>query len=235
MKGSCKTYVDTCHNSDKGKGRGSPAVANGSTPRPQPFSSSSSSKKGASTSPSQPQKKHKVSVYYGKYKTSSSAIAATAGPATEEVRELDLTPDLGTLEPYLCTDACNNNEPTFLCQIDIKKTTQHFKEAPPQSAAQGEDSKGPAAVMFPVETQAGFPDNVTVGPGPRPGLLLCSPVTEKGCGLRTHSQFAEKRDTTAKRDNSELEVRERDRVINRLLLYLIACSDACSLVTPIAL
>lgn len=209
MKGSCKTYVDTCHNSDKGKGRGSPAVANGSTPRPQPFSSSSSSKKGASTSPSQPQKKHKVSVYYGKYKTSSSAIAATAGPATEEVRELDLTPDLGTLEPYLCTDACNNNEPTFLCQIDVKKTTQHFKEAPPQSAAQREDSKGPAAVMFPVETQAGFPNNVTMGPGPRPGLLLCSPVTEKRYDLGTHLQFAEKRDTSEKRDNSELEVRER--------------------------
>ncbi|XP_071244420.1 transmembrane protein 131-like isoform X2 [Salvelinus alpinus] len=207
MKGSCKTYVDTCHNSDKGKGRGSPAVSNGATPRPQPFSSSSS-KKGASTTPSQPQKKHKVSVYYGKYKTSSSATAATAATATEEERELDLMPDLGTLEPYLSTDACNNNEPTFLCQIDIKKTTQHFKEAPPQSAAQGEDSKGPAAVMFPVETQAGFPDNVTVGPGPRPGLLLCSPVTEKGYDLGTHLQFAEKRDTTEKRDNSELETKE---------------------------
>ncbi|CDQ65074.1 unnamed protein product [Oncorhynchus mykiss] len=62
--------------------------------------------------------------------------------------------------------------------------------------------------MFPVETQAGFPDNVTVGPGPRPGLLLCSPVTEKGYDLGTHSQFAEKRDTTEKRDNSELETKE---------------------------
>ncbi|XP_070302408.1 transmembrane protein 131-like isoform X6 [Salvelinus sp. IW2-2015] len=216
MKGSCKTYVDTCHNSDKGKGRGSLAVANGSIPRPQPFfTPSSSSKKGASTTPPQPQKKHKVSVYYGKYKTSSYATAATvatAATATEEERELDLTPDLGTLEPDLSTDACNNNEPTFLCQIDVKKTTQHFKEAPPQSAALREDSKGPAAVMFPVETQAGFPDNVTMGPGPRPGLLLCSPVTEKGCGLRTHSQFAEKRDTTAKRDNSELETREDGKI-----------------------
>uniref|UniRef100_A0AAZ3S0P4 Transmembrane protein 131-like n=1 Tax=Oncorhynchus tshawytscha TaxID=74940 RepID=A0AAZ3S0P4_ONCTS len=220
MKGSCKTYVETCHNSDKGKGRGSPALANGSTPRPQPFSSSSSSKKGASTTPSQPQKKHKVSVYYGKYKTSSSATAVTV---PEEELELDLTPDLGTLEPYLSTDACNNNEPTFLCQIDVKKTTQHFKEAHPQSAAQGEDSKGPAAVMFPVETQAGFPDNVTVGPGPRPGLLLCSPVTEKGYDLGTHSQFAEKRDTTEKRDNSELEVIHRSSTSLALLPVLGVC------------
>uniref|UniRef100_A0A8C3A7X8 Transmembrane 131 like n=1 Tax=Cyclopterus lumpus TaxID=8103 RepID=A0A8C3A7X8_CYCLU len=71
-KGSCKSYVDICHTSDKGKGRGSPAVANIPTPRPQ-----SSSKRGSLTASSQTQKKHKVSLYYTKYKTPMSATTTT--------------------------------------------------------------------------------------------------------------------------------------------------------------
>ena len=30
--------------------------------------------------------------------------------------------------------------------------------------------------MFPMEAPAGFPDSLSVAPGPRPGLLLCSPA-----------------------------------------------------------
>ncbi|XP_071770565.1 transmembrane protein 131-like [Centroberyx gerrardi] len=186
-KGSCKSYVDTGHTSDKGKGRGSPALANSPAPRPQ------SSKKGTSSTPSQPQKKHRVSLYYTKYKSSPSA-AATGAVMTEEEHD-DLTPDPPlTPDPEVCN---NNNEPTFISQLD-KKTTTHFKEVP-QSAM---EDKVPAAVMFPMETPAGFPSNVTVGPGPKPGLLVCSPV-EKNCTER----YTEKRDSE-KRDITELEPRE---------------------------
>ncbi|XP_010897507.2 transmembrane protein 131-like [Esox lucius] len=216
MKGSCKTYVDTCHTSDKGKGRGSPAVANGSAPRPQPSSSSSSSssKKGASTTPSHPQKKHKVSIYYSKYKTSASATTATAAMATEEERELDLSLEQGTPESDLSPDSCNNNnEPAFPCPVEATKTPttmQHFQEAPPVSATKREDSKGLAPVMFPVETQASFPDYVTISPGPRPGLLLCSPRQVKECDERggTNSVLSS---LPEKQDNSEIETREEGK------------------------
>lgn len=184
-KGSCKSYVDTCHTSDKGKGRGSPALANSPAPRPQ------SAKKGSSSTPTQPQKKHKVSLYYTKYKSSSSPAAADAGTVDEE-RE-DPTPDAPlTPDP----DVCNNNEPVFISELD-KTTPADFKV---ESHSPIED-RAPA-VMFPVEMPAGFPDNVTVGPGPRPGLLVCSPV-EKSCT----EHYAEKVDSE-KRDSSELEQTE---------------------------
>nr|XP_043883962.1 transmembrane protein 131-like isoform X2 [Solea senegalensis] len=180
-KGSCKSYVDTCHTSDKGKGRGSPALANSPTPRPQ------TTKKGLSTTPSQPQKKHKVSLYYTKYKSSSTAAsgAVTMDEEHEDLtQEAPLTPD---------SDVCNNNnEPTFISDLD-KKTSTDFKE--PHSTV---EDRAPA-VMFPMEMPAGFPDNVILGPGPRPGLLACSPV-EKSCTER----YAEKIDTE-KRDSSVLE------------------------------
>ncbi|CAB1457724.1 unnamed protein product, partial [Pleuronectes platessa] len=83
-KGSCKSYVDTCHTSDKGKGRGSPALANSPTQRPL------SSKKGTATTPAQTQKKHKVSLYYSKYKPSS---CAAGGAVTVDEEHEDLTPD----------------------------------------------------------------------------------------------------------------------------------------------
>ncbi|XP_074485701.1 transmembrane protein 131-like isoform X2 [Sebastes fasciatus] len=184
-KGSCKSYVDTCHTSDKGKGRGSPALANSPAPRPQP-----SSKRVPLTTTAQPQKKHKVSLYYTKYKSSSPTAAPDAVTMDEEHGDLTqdppLTPD---------SDTCNNNEPAFINELD-KKTSAHFKD---HSTI---EERVPAAVMFPMEMPAGFPDNVTVGPGPRPGLLVCSPV-EKSCT----QHYAEKIDSE-KRDSSEMELRE---------------------------
>ncbi|KAJ8001299.1 hypothetical protein DPEC_G00192880 [Dallia pectoralis] len=209
MKGSCKTYVDTCHTSDKGKGRGSPAVANGSAPRPQ--ASSSSSKKGSSTTGSHPQKKHKVSVYC-KYKICSVVSTATAALVTEEERELDLTLNRGTPDPNLSPDACNNNnEPAFLSLVEtttIPTATQLFQTDSTGSATKQDDSRGLAPVMFPVEMQASFPNYVTISPGPRPGLLLCSPrqVTDCGeLGTGNRGNFPEKQ------DNSKTQAREEDK------------------------
>lgn len=185
-KGSCKSYVDTCHTSDKGKGRGSPALANSTAPRPQ------SSKKGSSITPSQSQKKHKVSLYYSKYKPSLSTAAA--GAVTMDEEQEDLTPDPTlTADP----DLCNNNEPAFISELD-KKTSPDFKEDPHCTI----EDRVPAAVIFPMEIPAGFPDNVTLSPGPRPGLLVCSPV-EKSCT----EHYAEKIDSE-KRDSAEMEVRK---------------------------
>ncbi|XP_028263322.1 transmembrane protein 131-like isoform X2 [Parambassis ranga] len=186
-KGSCKTYVDTCHTSDKGKGRGSPALPNSPAPRPQ------SSKKGSSTTPSQQQKKHKVSLYYTKYKSSSSTT--TAGAVTVDEEHEDLTTDL-TLTPD--PDVCNNNEPAFISELD-KKTSTDFKEDLQSTI----EDRVPAVVMFPMEMPAGFPDGVTLIPGSRPGLLVCSPV-EKSCTVH----YAEKME---KRDSSELELRDDDK------------------------
>ncbi|TKS68446.1 Transmembrane protein 131-like [Collichthys lucidus] len=150
-KGSCKSYVDTCHTSDKGKGRGSPALANSTAP-------------------------------------------PAAGAVTMDEEQEDLTPDPTlTADP----DLCNNNEPAFISELD-KKTSADFKEDPHCTI----EDRVPAAVMFPMEIPAGFPDNVTLSPGPRPGLLLCSPV-EKSCT----EHYAEKIDSE-KRDSAEMELRE---------------------------
>lgn len=184
-KGSCKSYVDTCHTSDKGKGRGSPALANSPAPRPQP-----SSKRVSLTTTAQPQKKHKVSLYYTKYKSSSPTAAPDAVTMDEEHEDLTQDPPLTS-----DSDTCNNNEPAFINELE-KKTSAHFKD---HSTI---EERVPAAVMFPMEMPAGFPDNVTVGPGPRPGLLVCSPV-EKSCT----QHYAEKIDSE-KRDSSEMELRE---------------------------
>nr|XP_046273914.1 transmembrane protein 131-like isoform X2 [Scatophagus argus] len=198
-KGSCKSYVDTCHTSDKGKGRGSPALANSPAPRPQ------SSKKGSSVTPSQTQKKHKVSLYYTKYKSSLST--ASAGPVTMDEEQEDLTPDPSlTPDP----DVCNNNEPAFISELD-KKTSEDFKEEPHSTI----EHVVPAEVMFPMEMPTGFPDNVTLSPGPRPGLLVCSPV-EKSCT----EHYAEKIDSE-KRDSSEMELRvdekgQKKKTVQRL-------------------
>ncbi|XP_047433847.1 transmembrane protein 131-like isoform X2 [Mugil cephalus] len=188
-KGSCKTYMETCHTSDKGKGRGSPALANVPASRPQ------SSKKGSSTTPSQQQKKPKVSLYYMKYKPSSSTVTAGAVAMDEEPE--DLTPD-PTLTPD--PDVCNNNQPAFISEMD-KKTPVDYKEDVQSSI---EDS-APAAVMFPMEIPADFTDDVALVPGPRPDLLVCSPV-EKSCTER----YAEKMEPE-KRDSSELELREETK------------------------
>lgn len=177
--------MDTCHTSDKGKGRGSPALANSPAPRPH------SSKRGSSVTPSQTQKKHKVSLYYTKYKSSLSTAAA--GAVTMDEEHEDLTPD-PPLTPD--SDVCNNNEPAFISEL-VKQTPADFKEDPHSTIV----DRVPAAVMFPMEMPVGFPDNVTLSPGPRPGLLVCSPI-EKSC----IEHYAEKIGSD-KRDTSEMEVR----------------------------
>lgn len=187
-KGSCKSYVDTCHTSDKGKGRGSPTLANSPAPRHH------ASKKGSSATPSQAQKKPKVSLYYSKYKPSSTTAP---GVITVDEEHEDLTPEAPlTPEPPLSPvpDICNNNEPAFISQLDKKMSADLKKEQ-----SNMEDAL-PAAVMFPMEMPAGFPGNVTLSPGPRPGLLMCSPI-EKSCT----EHYAQKMDSD-KRDSSELEV-----------------------------
>ncbi|XP_072320165.1 transmembrane protein 131-like isoform X2 [Eucyclogobius newberryi] len=165
-KGSCKSYVDSCHPSDKGKGRGSPALANSPPQRPQ------SSKKSSSTTPSQAQKKPKVSLYYTKYKYSPAPAAALE----EEMEEL--LPDTpSSPEPDV-------TEPAFLSELEKKSEyLQAVEEAP-------------AVVMFPMETPAVFPENMTVSAGPRPGLLLCT------ASVQSFAQPYDKME--AKRDCSEL-------------------------------
>lgn len=177
--------MDTGHTSDKGKGRGSPALASSPAMRPQ------TTKKGSSTTLSQPQKKHKVSLYYTNYKSSSSTAVADTVTMEEEHEDLLLDPHM-TPDP----DICNNNEPAFISELN-KKTSADFKPDSPV------EDRVPAAVMFPMEMPAGFPDNVTLGPGPRPGLLVCNPV-EKTCTER----YADKIHSE-KRDISELEVMRR--------------------------
>lgn len=189
-KGSCRNYVDTGHTSDKGKGRGSPALANSPAPRPQ------SSKKGSSVTPSQTQRKPKVAIYYTKYKSSSTA---PAGAVTMDEEKEDLTPDLPlTPDP----DVCNNNEPDFIRELD-KKASVDFKEDLHSTI----ENRVPATDMFPMEMPAGFPENVTLSPGPKPGLLLCSTV-DKSCTER----FAENNDSD-KRDSSEMEVRNFNEIL----------------------
>ncbi|CAL8330823.1 unnamed protein product [Lota lota] len=195
-KGGCKSYVDACQTSDKGKGRGSAVLASTNTPappRPQ------SSKKAPS--PTQPQKKHRVSLCYTKYKPSSTS--PTAATTEEEHRDLSPAPLL-TPEPEVCNHNNNNiilvDEDNDSCSSGPTEKPTHFKEDPPRAA----EDKGPAPVMFPMETPAGFPHNVTVGPGPRAGLLLCSPAGQSLAKQRTDSTYSERR------EGSELEPHSRE-------------------------
>ncbi|XP_055014133.1 transmembrane protein 131-like isoform X3 [Boleophthalmus pectinirostris] len=176
-KGSCKSYVDSCHPSDKGKGRGSPAVANTPPQRAQ------SSKKGSSSAPSQTQKKPKVSLYYSKYKYSPAPAAAVSMEEEEGEETEELLPDTpSSPEP-------DTLEPAFLSELEAKA-----EYTVPSTA------EGPAVVMFPMEMPAGFPDNVTVSPGPRPGLLMCT------SSVQSFTQPYDKMEA-AKRDCSEQELR----------------------------
>uniref|UniRef100_A0A1A7XUK2 KIAA0922 n=1 Tax=Iconisemion striatum TaxID=60296 RepID=A0A1A7XUK2_9TELE len=180
-KGSCKSYVETCHTSDKGKGRGSSSLASSPAPRSQ------ASKKGSSTAPAQQQpKKHKVSLYYNKYKPSLSTAAAVI--MDEEQEEL-------TSESPFTPDPCSNNQPAFINDLE-KNAPPDFKEDLQGTVEDGMS----AAVMFPMEIPAAFPDGVTLGPGSRPGLLICSPVERSRAEL-----YADKSDSE-KRDGSELGV-----------------------------
>ncbi|XP_061769349.1 transmembrane protein 131-like isoform X3 [Nerophis ophidion] len=185
-KGSCKSYVDTCHTSDKGKGRGSPGLSNSPAQRPQ------SSKKGSSGTTSQPQKKHKVSLYYSNYKPSAATAAAPDDDHEDLLPEPPLTPD---------SDICNNNRPAFMDSETVDKKVD-FK-------APMED-KVPAAVMFPMEMPAGFPENVRLSPGPRPGLLVCKPVEMSHIGRYEPTVVH-----CEQRASAEIELREDGKVLKK--------------------
>ncbi|XP_030643763.1 transmembrane protein 131-like [Chanos chanos] len=150
-KGSCKTYADTGHTSDKGKGRGSPAVAHG-TARTQ-----SSSKKGSGGSSSQPQKKHKVSLFYSRYKINSHTAAQAASSAHTHTSTHTLTEEEGREEqpPSHDSDVCilgNGNEEEAMDEpVELEQDAEHFNQ--PSQAKPSHDH------MFPMETTSDLPIN----------------------------------------------------------------------------
>ncbi|XP_036372311.1 transmembrane protein 131-like [Megalops cyprinoides] len=194
MKGSCKAFVDSCNSSDKGKGKGSPAVAG------VPTRGQSSSKKSSGGS-AQPQKKHKVSVYYAKYKVSSTASAVAAegerdDPGSELAVELD---------PDTCNN--NNNSHRLAEQTTPADKKPHFTEAPHST----EEDAELVPVMFPMETQSSFPGDVAVATDCRPGLLVCSPA--ENAHSHANSKSLENREATSEtepRGNCDMQRRLSD-------------------------
>ncbi|XP_029114931.1 transmembrane protein 131-like [Scleropages formosus] len=165
MKGSCKMFVDTGNTSDKGKGKGSLAVAN------TPVRSHASSKKGAGVT-SQPQKKHKVSIYYSKYKISSSVSAAAVAPSLQQEQEEPIPEKGFEQDPDTCSNTTTTGSGGFSEAPAAVEKSPPFQES---SHAISED-KELAPVMFPMETQSSFPEGMTLVPSGQPGLLMCSPA-----------------------------------------------------------
>ncbi|XP_035282207.1 transmembrane protein 131-like isoform X1 [Anguilla anguilla] len=190
-KGSCKAFADTCNASDKGKGKGSPSVAGGPARTPP---SSASSKKGPSA-PAQPQKKHKVSVYYGKYKASPAAAAAAA--AAEEERE----------EPAPCGSGGDGGPPAAAEPPTPPDKEVRFEEEARASAGE------PPAVMFPVETRPALPKE-TAAAVPDAGPVTCGraagPAGEDAPApwLRSPLSRLPERKLPEKREGPVSEVRE---------------------------
>ncbi|XP_041075464.1 transmembrane protein 131-like isoform X2 [Polyodon spathula] len=156
--GSCKTFVDSCSASDKGKGKGSPAVVNG------PNRSQNGSKKN-SGAPAQPQKKHKVSMYYSKYKVNPITTVATA--LEEEclpVKEVDNLGDYMDQDPTTCNN--NTDEDAALPE----KSAQCIKEPYHSAKDEGEVT----ACLVPMETHSNHNENLTETVGSTPVLYACS-------------------------------------------------------------
>ncbi|MGH0145551.1 UNVERIFIED_CONTAM: hypothetical protein FKN15_022858 [Acipenser sinensis] len=210
ITGSCKTFVDSCSTSDKGKGKGSPAVANG------PNRNQNGSKKNSGT-PAQPQKKHKVSVYYSKYKVNPIATVATA--AEEEclpMKEMDSLGDYMDQDPTTCNN--NTDEDTALPE----KSAQCIKDLY-QSA---EDEGEVAACLVPMEMHSKHNENLTETIGSRPDLYACSseekPLNNQVTRIQQCSNFFpfmekktwEKVDaSTAKlREDAQLKKKPQERV-----------------------
>lgn len=103
-----------------------------------------------------------------------------------------------TPESPLTPDPCNNNQPDFISELD-KKTPTDFKDDHQKTIEERE----PAAVIFPMEIPVGFPNDINLGPGSSPGLLVFSPV-QRSC-----SEHYVKKIDSEKTDNTELEVRNR--------------------------
>lgn len=119
-------------------------------------------------------------------------MTVTAGPTS-----MDEEPEELMAEQPLTPDSAGNNEPAVISEPD-KSAVPHFNDEPHAIV----EKREPAAVMFPMEIPASFPENVTLSPGPRPGLLLCSPVEKGGT-----EHFAEKINSD-KRDSFAIEVQK---------------------------
>lgn len=220
MKGSCKSYTDPCQTSDKGKGRGSPAVANG------PNRSQTSSKK-SSSGPPQPQKKHKVSVLYGKYKvnagTNLNAAAVIAPPSpSPSPSPRPVSPNLPVDEERpdeqvseQSMDTRNNNSILISHDVLDERPGPAEKRTPFKEPRE----KEPLTCMFPMETQAIFPEN----PCPAPAFKA-SPLTEV-----TPEKEGVKRDM-AKRDNTEVEVSATSCFLSKICLDLFWVFCICIVV-----
>ncbi|TRY93467.1 hypothetical protein DNTS_010261 [Danionella cerebrum] len=147
-KGSCKSYTDSSHPSDKGKGRGSgsPAVAN----RGVRLQSSAKKSPGASTQPSK--KQTKVSFLYGRYKNSSGIaaanVSATSDCSTEEKEHML------EIEHKVCH---NNNDNDVVDDHLPVVRKEHFRE-----------HRDLPADMFPVETLPELPENISAEPAEEP-------------------------------------------------------------------
>lgn len=174
-KGSCKNYTDTSHPSDKGKGRGSPAVANGSI-RLQPSSKKSS---GASSQP--PKKQTKVSLLYSRYKSSSVPVAASVSSTTDFCcsRNNEDKDHTFELDPEICNNNNNNNDILDETLLPVEKK-EHFRES--------REEKALPAVMFPMETLPGLPENISANRVPQPAGDV---MENEECKRKTN---AEKRD-----------------------------------------
>ncbi|KAK3507747.1 hypothetical protein QTP70_035010, partial [Hemibagrus guttatus] len=187
-KGSCKSYSDTSHPSDKGKGRGSTAVANG-TARSQ-----TSSRKSSGGS-SQPQKKQtRVSFLY-RYKSSSSANANAANanstpPMDEERDEQMFDPD-----PDVCNN--NNNDEALIESVLHKEQKEEIME---EKTLPGD--------MFPMETFPGFPESITANHMPQPHV---DRQVESQCSRRKDEEKRENIDIEPRESDSSQKKRvEKD-------------------------
>lgn len=172
-KGSCKSYSDTSHPSDKGKGRGSTAVANGTA------RSHTSSRKSSGGS-SQPQKKQtRVSFLYRYKSSSSSANAAAASsnpPMDEEREEQTFEPD-----PDVCINNNNNNDDTLIESVLHVEQKEQIRE-----------EKTMPGDMFPMETHPGFPESITANHMPH--VHADGPV-ESRCSRRRDEEKRENLNT----------------------------------------
>ncbi|XP_063074444.1 transmembrane protein 131-like isoform X2 [Engraulis encrasicolus] len=194
MKGSCKTYTDSCQTSDKGKGRGTLAMTNGST-------RSQASTKKSSAGQAQPQKKQsKVSVLYGRYKVNTNAhlntSTATSPPSPSS------SPSPRPVSPSRPVDEERPDDQSSEQSLDSRNNNSilysHHMLDELQGTAEKSSPREKEPIMFPVETHVVFPEN----PCPEP-VFKASPLME----VATDSQPSGKREQE-KRDTAEAEPRD---------------------------
>ncbi|KAJ8351048.1 hypothetical protein AAFF_G00158520 [Aldrovandia affinis] len=208
MKGSCKAFIDACNPSDKGKGKGSPAVAGA------PVRAPSTSKK-SSAALAQPQKKHKVSVYYGKYKVNPAVAVAVVTGAGEQ-REDSAACSSASASPNVAEPPAQpDREPRFKA---ARPATEDDRELPP--------------VMFPMETRSALPERTAAVPGG--GLPAHGQAERSSCGeapvawLGGPLSHLPDGKLPEKREGAASELREDSDVQRRLLDRMEQGVSACS-------